>query len=206
MIYTSEMADSEKAQKMLRVAEATLKILDQHGITGLSFSRVARSAAVSRTWLYKYIGGSDQELLAFAVETFGRIYARLDDSGSHRNDKEWLRGTVARFGRLLDSTIQYPSVLPIYFKFRGSENLVGKTIEGIERIYLSRQTAELERIFSLPAKTARLAAEVLLGIRIGVAHRWLQTGMRQKVKKEELLVFLTRSLIPLIKAGKRGSL
>ena len=41
------------------------------------YASVACSAKVSRSWLYKYIGKSKNDLLEFAVDYFGKIFAEL---------------------------------------------------------------------------------------------------------------------------------
>ena len=67
-----------KQEKLEKVAAACLSIVHAQGPRALTLSRVARSAGVSRAWIYKYIGGSHDELIECAAEYFGKIYSRLE--------------------------------------------------------------------------------------------------------------------------------
>lgn len=196
-------AKSGKEEKMFMVAQATLKILNQHGLSGVSFARVARAAGVSRAWLYKYIGGSDQELVDFTIDTFGTMWGRLDRPDLHGDEMQWQQGIMERFSHFLDSNLKYPWILPIYFRYRGTKTILGDRIVLIEQKYLKRQVGELQKSFQLSPAQARLTADVLLGIRLGLAYQWMSGDLQNAVTKGELVSFLGKSLKTLIQSGKK---
>lgn len=196
------VSSNKKEAKMLSVAQATLQLLGQGGVDAVSFSRIARSSGVSRAWLYKYIGNSDEKLIEFSVDLFGSYFARLDEPVGGGSSRLWTRQVIDRFSALLETSLKYPVVLNIYFRYQATPTLLGQRIARIESVYLKHQVLEIQKSVPVSAAQARMVAEILLGIRMGLAHRWLSAEFRKSTSKEELLQYLKRSLRSLLRSKK----
>jgi len=184
--------ESPKAIKMVRVAESTLKIIHQHGMDGLTHSRLARAAGVSRPWLYAYIGKDKQALIELAVSHFGKVYAQIDAPAVGTDPKTWIDGQTEGLKNALTQVVRYPWIMPIYFRYRATENELGRAIMDAEKLYVKKQMTELQNALKLDSKTARAVAELCTAFKLGLAYRWAVTSLNKDVPEDHVLV-LARS-------------
>lgn len=185
----------EKEAKYSRVAEQILNLLLVGGIPAITHARVARSAKVSRAWLYKYVGSKREDLIVYALDHFGQIFAgigAMEPQSSKRND--YLRNTIGATGKMLDKAVEYPWIIPIYFHFRNSRSVVGERIRHIVNIYLNKQSLEIAKLFKLSKDDARVAAEAFTGMRMGLAYSYLVNQMDKKADKRKLLLWIRSTM------------
>lgn len=190
---------STKAEKMQQVAEGTMKVLSVQGLSGITFSSVAKASGVSRAWLYKYFGASDQALLDFMTETFAVTWAKTEMISHASNRNLWVKETMAGYSQFLDAAVEFPWAMEVYFRYRGTGNLLGQKIKSLEDHYIRTQAESVRIGTSLIPAQARLVSEVLLGVRLGLAHRWVFGGIRKTTSKEDFLKFLSYTLKSLIR-------
>ena len=69
--------ERDKQAKFQAVAEAIFTILIRGGIENLSHTRVAEVSKVSRAWVYKYIGKTSEDLIAFSLDAIGKEFAKI---------------------------------------------------------------------------------------------------------------------------------
>lgn len=164
-----------KGEKLARVAEVILRVVAHHGLDGVRFSHLSRTSGVSRSWIYKY-GGSREDLIAFAVQHFGKILLMSvsQTRKSIRTKEAWLDFQAEEFARFLGFLRREPLVLSVYFRFRGSENVLGKAIADFEKMHDQQQSEEISRLFAIPTPSASLMSELIGNLRWGLAHSWVQ--------------------------------
>jgi len=167
----------DKAEKMAGAAECVGKILIQHGLSGVTHARVARSGNVSRAWLYKYVGSSREDLVRFATEHFANLLAEFDQRPRTHSRDAWVEDTVDGMRVLLAHASEHPWLLPLYFRYQGSETVLGSTIADMERMYIATTAAEMKEALALDQPTACWAAELLLAFRMAFAYRHQLTGL-----------------------------
>lgn len=187
----------EKIEKVKRVAAATLNIIWQNGIRYLSPTRVARSAKVSRPWIYKYIGGSKEALMASAVDYFGRLFSRIDQSTEAKGVEGWMNDEMRDLQKNFALSKECPWILPLYYHFKGSQNVIGRGIEKIEAEYLDRKAVQLRKVIGVSPATSRLVAELMATYKLATVHRW-QTGELQKLMSQEELTQRLRLLLEFV--------
>jgi len=161
---------------MRSVAEATARLLLAHGIDGVSYAKVARGAAVSRPWLYKYIGNQREDLVRFVADHFGAELADLERRPRTDSLANWVEDSLDGVQQMLESAQRAPWVLPLYFRYVGSDTPLGDCIERVERLYLATATGELQRAVGLPEEHAKWTAELFHATRMGIVHRQLVQG------------------------------
>jgi len=179
-----------KTDKMERVASATLQLILEQGLSELTFSKLSRKAGVSRPWLYEYIGATKESLVEYAVDHFGKQYARLDNRPRASSAKEWLPQVLLRTDELLDDSLAYPWVIPLYYRYRGTVNPLGKRIKLLEERYLKSMTEEIKQALQVRNETARVLAETLMAVRLGLAYHWVFSDFRKHSRKEDLLAIV----------------
>jgi len=167
-----QKSDREKSEKIEAVAEWTLRIIDTHGLDSLSFARVARAAHVSRAWLYKYIGRTKEELMIVAIRRFGRLISGLDRRPRTDSKENWVHDTMANTQSLFLQSRERPWMLRIYYRYKGSNTVLGEVILDLESRYLDSHTREIAHVWSLPEDESRILAEALMAARLGMAHRY----------------------------------
>ncbi len=178
---------NRKAEKMVRVSEFTLKIIHQHGLEGLTHSPLARAAGVSRPWLYAYVGKTKEALIQLAVKHFGQVYAQVDNPPRCQDERNWIDHQISGLRNSLKQVVDYPWIMPIYFRYRCTETTLGKFIVDAEKLYLKREVAELQNALKINATDARVVAELDTAFKLGLQHRWAVTSLSKDVDPEFVL-------------------
>ena len=186
-----------KDDKTRRVASATLNLLLQHGIRSLNPTRVARSANVSRAWIYKYIGGSKDSLMDFAADYYGKLYSRLDSPFSDENDMAWIANELEGIQNSLRLVEENEALIPLYYRYKGTNTAIARSIEKTESIYIKKKTDQLTKALGSKRNSSRLWCEFLVAFKLAIVHRWQVGGMSKLIREEDFLLKL-RSLFRML--------
>ena len=90
--------------------------------------------------------------------------------------------------RMFDNAVLYPSFIPVYFKFKGTNSAPGRAIEEIEQAYIRRQTDLILKINKqFDRKQAEYSAELLTSFRMALAFNWQRGQLKNKATKEDVL-------------------
>lgn len=165
-----------KSEKLDRVYESVLiQCLKATGQLKISKSDLAKKANVSRAWIYKYCGRTDEELIRKSFEYFAMFFARQGHSLKpiRWTKKIWLDRFVQGFEEMLDDVEKFPWIMPMYYKFKGTNSLIGKMIQDYEQYYTRSEDApRMAQVFKLKKEPSIYLAEVLLALRMGLTHQW----------------------------------
>ena len=181
---------SNKQTKFDAVSETLFALLASHGVTKVTHSLVAARSGVSRAWLYKYIGPSKEDLIAFAIEHLGKRVTERDAHDHIGSKEDFADNVIVGMSRMLKVTRDFPWFIPVYFKYRGGEAAPARSIREVEQAYIKRQAAHFETYYGYSKKRAALEAEVLTSFRMGLAFAWQQGEMKKKTDEEQLLQVL----------------
>ncbi|MCA9755344.1 MAG: TetR/AcrR family transcriptional regulator [Candidatus Eisenbacteria bacterium] len=176
------MEQRDKSEKVEAVAEWTLRIIDAHGLDGVSIARVARAASVSRPWMYKYVGRGKEELIEVAVRRFGMLISGLDRRPRLDSRENWVHDTMANTQRLFLNSRERPWMLRLYYRFKGTHTVLGEVIADLESRYLGAHTREIAEVWGMPEEESRILAESLMAARLGMAHRY---QYREEVEEDD---------------------
>jgi hypothetical protein len=180
------MSESKDA-KLKRVAEAMLDLIFLHGVESVTPTRLSRSANVSRSWIYKYLGGSQAALLDFAIKHFGELFAELNVPLDVSTPEAYFKDQAKSFGRLLDVTDAYPGVIVVFYQFRGRKHRMGEGIDAIATRHLAQESKEITQVFRLPeARAAQISASLTI-YRLGTAHAWVMGALKKAYDKNALV-------------------
>ena len=193
---------NSKELKMVRVAEHTLTLIHQHGLEGLTHSRLARAAGVSRPWIYAYVGKDKSALIALAINHFGRLFSRFDDPPTSADEGSWIRSQVTGLKAALDTAEKYPWLMPIYFRYRSTETEIGRSIMNAERLYVRRQSLELQNALKIDVKEARVVVELTTAFKLGLAYRWASTSLSKDISETQVLLLSKSWIKSALKARK----
>jgi AcrR family transcriptional regulator len=185
----------QKKEKLIKLADGLLKLVAQGwGTEGLTISRVARAAGVSRAWIYKY-GGSLDDLIAFGADHHAHLFASLEQAPEKvPTIEEWIQLTAENFARLLDHTDRKPVVILLYFRFRGTKTLLGKRIRHVELLQARREVAEVQRLFAIPETQAKQVCEIIGNIRMGMAYGWADGELKDLATRDEVKTHFLRAI------------
>jgi hypothetical protein len=184
--------ERDKQAKFQAVAEAIFTILIRGGIENLSHTRVAEVSQVSRAWVYKYIGKTSEALIAFSLDTIGKEFTKggvlLPQQTADDVRTSLFQGTF----RMLANSEKNPALMALYSRYAGTHNPIGLKIAELEEEYLSTVRSRLVQFFGLPSSEAAIVAEVLHGMRMGLAVRYAVHGLKEKTDYEGILRALRR--------------
>jgi hypothetical protein len=159
-----------KSAKYDAVAHAVLNIVHVQGVPAVTHAAVSRQAKVSRAWLYKYVGGSREDLVRHAARHLGQLFTDHGPAQTHLDREGWFAELRNRFVRLVDLSERYPNVPRVYFRYRGTQNTLGVLLERVAEANRMREKEELVKIFGIDPDTAEKTSEVLSALRMSLAH------------------------------------
>ena len=174
---------TSKESKQLAVSIAILEIIESDGLLGVTHSKVARKSKVSRAWIYEYIGKEKGALIEYGADVFAGHLSRvaLTELPKTKDALQAQAGEGVRF--LFDSVEQSPLIIKLFFRFRGTANPVGKTIQKYEKRWLEDATKTIVEVLGLSAEYAAMLAESVLTLRLGFAHR-ISTSSNSRLTRE----------------------
>lgn len=178
---------TDKSAKYEAVAKAVLELLAQSGVSGVSHSKVARLSKVSRPWIYKYVGKTQSTLIQFSAVHFGQKLLEVGKSSRMaEKPQELTELALQSTWQLLEKFSDWKEILPLYFRYAGTKNPLGLMIANLENDQLKEMSQALSRLFKISAKEARMTAEIILAIRMGVGFRYAQIGLKQQGSLAEI--------------------
>jgi|GEM_PF-1842926 len=164
-----------KGAKFEKVAEHTLRWIETHGLSKINLSRIAHQSGVSRTWIYKYIGSTQQDWITHAVIHFGAQVGRLNRpetvQGAIRNRRLWLSVGHESWMELAEMGRRHVWLFPLYYRYKGTKNPIGECIRRIEETVIERYARELRELFKLPSERAQTVAASIVCVRMALAHQ-----------------------------------
>ncbi len=200
-------AINTKEQKQLSVSIAALEVIEAEGLGGVTYSKVARKAKVSRAWIYEYIGNEKSALIEFAADELASHFARakMTEIPTTRAELERLAEDGTDF--LFSSVELNPVIIRLYFRFRGTKNAIGDVILKHEKQWLSKSTKILVEVLGLPKEQAALLTEFILTLRMGFAHRVATSKNTDEVRAraKQTFQFLFSRVSGLTEPGKDGA-
>jgi len=184
--------ERDKQAKFQAVAEAIFTILIRGGIENLSHTRVAEVSKVSRAWVYKYIGKTSEELIAFSLDAIGKEFAKVGVLLAQQTADDVRTSLFQGTFRMLANSAKNPALMALYSRYAGTQNPVGRKIAELEDEFLAALRSRLTQYFGLPASEAVVVAEVLHGLRMGLAIRYSSYGLKDKTDYDGILRGLRR--------------
>lgn len=184
--------ERDKQAKFQAVAEAIFTILIRGGIENLSHTRVAEVSKVSRAWVYKYIGKTSEDLIAFSLDAIGKEFAKIGVLLAQQSADDVRTSLFQGTFRMMAASEKNPALMALYSRYAGTMNPVGRKIAELEGEYLAALRSRLVQFFELPPSEATIVAEVLHGMRMGLAIRYSSHGLKDKTDFDGILRGLRR--------------
>ncbi len=176
----------DKQQKLDRVAKGILSIVVRFGFESLTPSRLARATGVSRPWVYKYIGGSKEDLSSFAVDHFGKLFAQLDGGAKPASVEFFQDDEIQRTLKTLQFAKEHPEIIMLYFRFKGTPSVMGKAIEKIEKEYRKGKEFQIQETFKISKTESKAFTDILKSFKMSLCHQ-LISGSKTAYTDEEYL-------------------
>ncbi len=193
--------NSTKEEKFHAVSVALGALLNKIGPTQITVTQVAKKAQVSRAWIYKYVGKDREDLIRFALEEIGKDVTQRDIGDVINSRDDLVKSIIDGVDRLFQRTNDYPWLIPVYYKYRGTDTPPGRLVDSIEQAYIDRQSQRLEQHFeSYDKGQAVIAAEILTSFRMGLAFAWQRGDLKKKASKTEVLASVETWLTELFNA------
>lgn len=182
---------NSKEDKQIAVSRAILEILEKDGFLGVTHSKISRKSGVSRAWIYEYIGKAKGDLVDFATDVFASYFSRTKMARFPKSKEDFLDQMGDGVHFLLDAAAQDPTVIKLYFRFRGTKTPVGDIIKKYEKIWLDGATKSAKEVFGFSAEQASLAAELMLTLRLGLGHRLATSSTPKETRARIEKIFST---------------
>lgn len=173
-----------KEAKYLVVSVAILEVIEKDGLLGVTHSKVARKSGVSRAWIYEYIGRDKDVLIECAADMFGNYFSRANLSKTPKDPDELMARLKEGVDFLFASIEQSPSLIQLFFRFRGTTNPLGKVIHKYETHWLEWAQRTLSTVFKIPKARALQMAEVMFTLRLGLVHRFATSNHSKETRHE----------------------
>lgn len=122
----------KKPNKLNLLSYIVLKHEIRKGHLKWAVSQVAKEAKISRSWIYKYLGSTKEEILLNSVRQTVEDFFLISEE---RREILATKGLTAAFMRSREVLSLYPEVYAFYFMHYGRDNAYGKVIRHTEKDY-----------------------------------------------------------------------
>lgn len=182
-------AAPSKDEKILSVGLLLLSELTSYDEVKLNISTIAKKAGVSRAWVYKYFGNSQDEIVLSAIDS---VAPQLTELGKQldkvQGKTEWARQYLKGLNQTLLEVEQYPALFRFYFicHLHGGPYL--ERIRLHEGLFVEhRVIPQLKAAFELSYPEARQFAEMLMAMRMGLVLKWLNEPNPTAQNRQKLI-------------------
>lgn len=163
-----------KEEKFYRVSQCVLDILSRNGESGLSVSRLAKKAGVSRAWIYKNFGTDKEALLFFAAKSIGEKFAEIRESELPPVKSSGFHFFSKDAEKTLRDVEKDPWIPKIYFEYAGGKGPISLAIKEIEEGYVKQTSLLLMEILDIPSGKAQSTSLALLKMHLAIALSWVK--------------------------------
>lgn len=170
--------DDPKAARFHAVADAVVRQLLVRGPDELRYADIARSADVSRAWLYKYFGPDKDALLDFVVQLFGAAFGGLDAARDTDDVDAWREAMAQGVLRGLDDVAAAPWLMRIYGRYRLTQGRLGAQLRALEDRMVDKGADDLPPALRRDRGRARHFVRSFTGARLGVYTIWADEASR----------------------------
>lgn len=182
--------DDPKGARFLAVADAVVRQLLVRGPNELRYSEVARSAGVSRAWLYKYFGADHAALVDYVVRLFGEAFGGMQPRPASDDVPGWRAAMVAGVRDGLRDVAAAPWLMKIYGRYRYDSGPLGVQLRDLQRRFVEKGTEELPAVLAQDRRAAQRMIEAFTDARLGMYMRWADASRREPADEEAVVAFL----------------
>lgn len=187
---------AEKGEKLDLVSLTIIRELVNLERPRMNVQKIARATGVSRSWIYKYFGASEEEMVLSAIDF---LAPKFTDHGKITKDSQGPKAWAATFLKSLDLALEKVETFPEIYRFIfGSMIYQDNYAARIRHHELSFKenflVPQIIRVFGMRSDEARSFADLVLSLRLGVMLHWLRESERTPAKKKKLLREIRKSI------------
>lgn len=185
-----------KEQKL----ELTSLLIAEEHVTNfpksINVKKIADLAGVSRAWIYKYFGASDQDIICTAIDC---VVSQITELTLPTNEipsrAEWVKEFISGLEKTMKEVETYPVIFRFYLLSTVYQDKFFERFKLHETLFLEgRAIPLLRKSLKLSLAEARSMAEMLHSLRLGVALTWLSEPDKTSLKRSRILGVLKNQL------------
>ncbi len=186
-----------RSQETLRVIhEATVQVLLDHGIDGLTTTRVCECAGVSVGTIYQYYPNKQALLVAVLEHHLDQVITRLEKACLQSRGKSMEEMSQALVGSYLDAKLERPDVsLALYAipSDQGRDKIIVQMTQRAQLAICDLLASSIEVRFAQPGLLSLVITTALIGPAQMMVTARLPAGQNQLIR-EQLAQMITSYL------------
>ncbi len=155
----------------------------------INIQKLATSAGVSRPWIYKYFGSSEEEMILNAIDCMAPQLTELtkkDDEPT--TPKEWARFFLKSLDITLNEAEVYPDFFQFYFLSMLFPDQFSQRLLHHEGLYQEKRVIpRIQKVFKFSYPDAKAFSEMIFSLRMGVVMSWMREENKTKVNRQKIL-------------------
>lgn len=186
----------DKNEKMGTVSYLIIQEMIKLSRSKINIQKLALKAEVSRPWIYKYFGSSEEEIVMTAIDCLSPQITELSKDELEINTrKEW----AGFFLKSLDITLQeaemYPDFFQFYFLSVLFPNKYTDRLKHHEDLYQEHKVIpRLKKVFGFNQAEARSFAEMILSLRFGLVLNWMSESQKTKANRLKIIASVRKNI------------
>lgn len=166
----------------------------------MNISTIAKSLKVSRAWIYKNFGSSNDQIILTAIDIIAPLLVapRSENQKWPNQDRmKWMQNFRESLIISLEQVELYPFLFRFYITHRLQDTKIGQRLAYHEH----RFSSEIVRLHieakgtKAPLESLKATSEHLAAVRIGLIFKWLSQSQTPFEKKRQELENALKSLI-----------
>lgn len=155
----------------------------------LNIQSIAKKAGVSRAWIYKYFGSTQEEMMFTTIDSISsRIVQSAAPEKTALTPKEWGAQLLIGINGFLTDIEAFPDVFRFYVMTKITPSKFSDRFQYHEDRFLTKRSIPLlKNTFGFAPDEAKRSAELIHSLRIGMGVKWLEEKNKTALGRTKIL-------------------
>lgn len=185
----------EKNQKIDIVSMLIIRELVKLERPRINIQKLAEKADVSRPWIYKYFGSTEDDIISTAIDCLAPQFTEHGKVSEINTPKDWAKAFLKTLELALIKVEKYPEVYQAIYSSMVIPNNFTERIKHHETIFKEKHVVpQVKKVFGVSNDEARSFADLIQALRFGIMLQWLREDEKTPLKKKKLLREIQRRI------------
>lgn len=161
----------------------------------LNIQKIAATAQVSRPWIYKYFGSTEDQIISTAIDCLAPQFTEHGKVSEINSPKAWAKAFLKTLELALVKVEDYPEIYQFIYSSMIIPNNFSDRIKYHETIFKEKHVVpQVKKVFGVTNDEARSFADLIQALRFGIMLQWLRESEKTPLKKKKLLREIQRRI------------
>lgn len=178
-----------KNEKIQLVSLLIIRAYLENPARKLNIKLIAEKAGVSRPWVYKNFGASQEAIILTCIDSVSSDFTEISTTLPTINSKDdWYKLFAAGLHQTLKEVEDYPEIYRFYVHTRIYPGPFSERFQYHEDLFLERRFIPgLMKAFKINLSEAKQLASIIHSFRMGISLMWLNEPQKSDARRRKIV-------------------